>query len=50
MEALKVTFLVKSTGERVEKFFNHPDSCHRFICKAIHSKKISLISYPTVCR
>lgn len=46
MGSLDVTFIVRSTGERVTRHFDHPDPCWRFICKAKHSKKICLVSYP----
>lgn len=48
METLEVTFIVWSTGERIKRTFEHPDACWRFICKAKHSKKIHLISYPNI--
>lgn len=46
MGSLDVTFIVRSTGERVTRHFDHPDPCWRFICKAKHSKKICLVAYP----
>lgn len=46
MNTLDVTFIVNLTGEKVTKHFDHPATCWRFICRARHSKKICLISYP----
>lgn len=46
MGSLDVTFIVRSTGKKVTKHFDHPTLCWQFICNAKHSKKICLVAYP----
>ena len=41
-----VKFLVRESGAIVEKIFDSPYLCRRFVNKLRHSKKLPLISYP----
>lgn len=41
-----VTFIVKSSGEKVTRGFASPYLAQKFINKLKYSKKCSLISYP----
>lgn len=46
MSKLTVVYAIKATGTRLEKEFDSPYLCQKFVNKLKHSKKAVLISYP----
>lgn len=44
----RVVFLVKESGAVVEKIFDSPYLCRKFVNKLRHSKRCRLISYPNL--
>lgn len=46
MNKLKVVYAIKETGVRLEKEFESPYLCQKFVNKLKRSKRAVLISYP----
>lgn len=44
---LTVKFLVKASGQIIERVFDSPYECRLFVNKLKHSKRCQLISWPT---